>query len=862
MKKKFLFVLLIVFVVCLSLTLFSACDNGNKIDSSGAGGSISDASGNSSGTTAYSINFVADGSIYAKISTKGNEIVNLPANPEKVGYVFDGWYFDNEVWEKPFTANSLLDTSLSIDMYVYAKSMPITYNIKYELNGGENNSANPTTYTIESEKIVLQTPSKTGYDFVGWYADEELTEKVEKISTGSSGDRKFYAKWIPVYAIEYELNGGVNNSANPTTYTIESEDIVLQNPSKTDYDFVGWYSDEDLTEKVEKIASSSCGNKKFYAKWSSKYYLFDTYNKTIIGVTDYAKTCSSLVIPEQINGIDVSGIGNSAFSNCSKLNSVTIPDSVTSIGNSAFSGCAGLTSVYYAGDIASWCGISGLENIMSGSRTLYIGGKKVEGELVVPNSVKSISDSAFSYCEGLTSVIIADSVTSIGTWAFSYCTGLTSVTIGNSVMRIGDWAFSYCKGLVSVTFGNSVTRIGDLAFWKCTSLIRVIIPDSVTNIGNSAFSDCTGLTSATIGNSVTKIGNSAFLNCARLTSVTIPDSVTSIGKEAFYGCRGLASVTIGNGVTSIGDYAFYVCTKLTGVTIPDSVTSIGDYAFKSCSMLSSMIIGNSVASIGNNAFDGCKGLTSVIIPDSVTSIGNNAFDGCTKLASVIIPDSVTSIGKYVFNGCTGLTSVTIGNGVTSIGSSMFCDCSMLSSVTIGNSVKSIGDDAFRNCTRLTSVYYAGDIASWCGISGLHNIMSSSRTLYIGGNKVEGELIIPNSVTSISKYAFYGCVGLTSVIIADSVKSIGYWAFSYCKGLTSVTIGNSLTSISWGVFDGCSGLVSVTIGTGVTNIESYAFDDCSSLKTIYYKGTKEQWDAIIKDAYWDMRTGNYTIVYNA
>ena len=946
MRKKILFALLLVFVVCLSLTLFSACDNDNKINSSGAGGSISDASGNSGSVTVYSINFIADGAVYAKISTKGKEAIKLPDNPTKDGYVFDGWYFDNEVYEKPFTANSLLDTPLLIDMYVYAKfekdevaegtqaefvgfektgknkylkkvsndteifslgtlvkvdsksSWIASYDVSctkiilskiVELSVGDNlcyvnvtaENGDMTLYTLnirrreiyevsfadcDAKKQYVEedscatapaTANRNGYTFKSWDFD---------FSTPIVENTVISAKWnVVTYNIEYELNGGVNNSLNPTTYTIETEDIVLQTPSiqsEDYYGFVGWFSDKELRYEVQSIMQGSYGNKTFYAKWSSKYYFFDTYNKTIIGVTDYAKTCSSLVIPKQINGIDVSGIGNSAFSNCSKLNGLTIPDSVTSIENSAFSGCAGLTSIYYAGDIASWCGISGLRNIMSSSMTLYIGGKRVEGELVVPNSVKSISDSAFSYCEGLTSVTIPDSVTSIGEEAFNGCTGLTSVTIGNGVMRIGDWAFSYCKGLVSVTFGNSVTRIGDLAFWKCTSLIRVIIPDSVTNIGNSAFSDCTGLTSATIGNSVTKIGNSAFLNCARLTSVTIPDSVTSIGKEAFYGCGELASVTIGNGVTSIGDYAFYVCTKLTSVTIPDSVTSIGDYAFKSCSMLSSMIIGNSVASIGNNAFDGCKGLTSVIIPDSVTSIGNNAFDGCKGLTSVIIPDSVTSIGKYVFNGCTGLTSVTIGNGVTSIGSSMFCDCSMLSSVTIGNSVKSIGDDAFRNCTSLTSVYYAGDVASWCGISGLHNIMSSSRTLYIGGNKVEGELIIPNSVTSISKYAFYGCVGLTSVIIADSVKSIGYWAFSYCKGLTSVTIGNSLTSISWGVFDGCSGLVSVTIGTGVTNIESYAFDDCSSLKTIYYKGTKEQWNAIIKDSYWDMRTGNYTVVYNA
>ncbi len=140
----------------------------------------------------------------------------------------------------------------------------------------KNNSLNPTIYTIESEDIVLQIPSKTGYDFIGWYTDKALTEKVEDVATGSYGAKKFYAKWTPtVYAIEYELNGGENNSANLTSYTIEIEDVVLQSPSKTNYDFFGWYADETLTEKVEKISVGSYGNRKFYAKWTPIVYTIE-----------------------------------------------------------------------------------------------------------------------------------------------------------------------------------------------------------------------------------------------------------------------------------------------------------------------------------------------------------------------------------------------------------------------------------------------------------------------------------------------------------------------------------------------------------------------------------------------------------
>ena len=167
---------------------------------------------------------------------------------------------------------------------------------------------------------------------------------------------------------------------------------------------------------------------------------------------------------------------SSAFSGCSGLTSITIPNSVTSIGSSAFEGCSGLTSV------------------------------------TIPNSVTSIGSSAFSRLLWPTSITIPNSVTSIGSSAFSGCSGLTSVTIPNSVTSIGDYAFSGCSGLTSVT-----------------------IPNSVTSIGNYAFYNCSGLTSVTIGNSVTSIGDEAFWGCSGLTSVTIPNSVTSIGGNAFDG---------------------------------------------------------------------------------------------------------------------------------------------------------------------------------------------------------------------------------------------------------------------------------------------------------------------------------------
>ena len=514
-------------------------------------------------------------------------------------------------------------------------------------------------------------------------------------------------------------------------------------------------------------------------------------------------------------GNSVTSIGNNAFTYCTGLTSVTIGNSVTSIGSNAFYDCRGLTSVYYTGDIAGWCVIDGLGNIVGNGRALYIGGRTLEGELIIPDTVTEIKSYAFYNCAGLTSVTIPDSVTSIGSYAFAGCAGLTSVTIPDSVKSIGGNAFSGCAGLTSVT-----------------------IPDSVTGIGSYVFSGCAGLASVTIPDSVTSIGSYAFYGCTGLASVEIPNSVTSIREGAFWGCRGLTSVTIGNSVKSIGYAAFADCYKLVEVYNKSSLSiRAGDSSYGDVGYYAKNVYTKENGSWFTDTaegyrfiYDGTKGYligyygeaTDITLPDSFSAYdGTNvdiyeiiqcAFYGNNRIISVVIPDFVTSISDYTFYNCTGLTSVTIGNSVISIGYEAFRGCKGLNSVTIPDSVTSIGSYAFSGCTGLTSVYYTGDITGWCGISfgyWTSNPLCYAHNLYIDGQLVT-ELVIPDTVTEIKSYAFYNCTGLTSVTIPDSVTSIGDSAFYGCTGLTSVEIPNSVTSIGEGAFSGCSTLESITI----------------------------------------------------
>ena len=277
-------------------------------------------------------------------------------------------------------------------------------------------------------------------------------------------------------------------------------------------------------------------------------------------------------------------------------------------------------------------------------------------------------------------------------------------------------------------------------------------------------------------------------------------SVTSIGEYAFYGCTGLTSIAIPNSVTSIYKYAFDYCSGLTSVKISE-LAAWCNISFKYASSnplryahhlflngeeVKDLVIPNSVTSIGIDAFNGCTGLTSVTIPNSVTSIGYSAFEGCSGLTSVTIPNSVTSIGYYAFNGCTGLTSIIIPNSVTSI-----------------------GYYAFEGCSGLTKVCIT-DIGAWCSISfsgSYSNPLRYAKNLYLNDELVTS-LSIPDSMTIIGNYTFYGCSGLTSVTIPNSVTRIGDLAFYGCNGLTSIEIPANVTRIGNRAFYGCNGLTSV------------------------------------------------------
>ncbi len=414
-------------------------------------------------------------------------------------------------------------------------------------------------------------------------------------------------------------------------------------------------------------------------------------------------------------------------------------------------------------------------------------------DVTVPNSVGTIGEFAFSYCYKLSTITLGNSVTTIGNNAFFNCFRLTSIDLPNTVTAIGDGAFCDCNGLTSVNIPDNVTVIGDATFRSCSSLRSISIPESVTSIGNEAFSRCINLKSFIIGNAVTTIGDYAFSWCYSLASLTIGSSVTTIGSHAFHDC-GLVSVDIPVSVTTIGDYTFYNCGKLTSINIPNSVTTIGSQAFSRCQGLTSISIPNSVTTIGDKVFFLCVSLLEIIVDESnpnYSSIDGVLYDKnvstliCCPSAkeTVTIPDKVSTIKENAFTECTKLNTVIIPSSVTSIGDEAFYGCIGLTSINIPNSVISIGDDVFYGCESMLDVNIDEANPVYSSIDGV--VYDKNVTFLIFCPAAKESLIIPDTVTTIDNSAFSNCFYLTTLTIGKSVSDFGHFGFCNCFSLTTI-----------------------------------------------------------------------------
>ena len=794
-----------------------------------------------------------------------------------------------EAWEAD--GNASLCT-YSDNYCLIAKYTPIDYSITFNLGGGKFAETPVSKYNIETADITLPIPSRTGYTFVGWFDNDQLSgEAIDCIPLGSHDDKVFYAKWQTIdYAITYDLNDAnsvspaTNSTSNPATYTIEDA-VVFEDPTRVGYKFTGW--------SISNINVGTYGEKTITANWQIIDYdiTYDLNDSNSVSFATNNGTNPSTYTIEEIvtfaaptrTGYEFSGwtlpsiaqgstgaVSTTAtwevinysitydFAIAESSNSQVVDNSANTVFSYTIEDEVSFNVPTRAGyAFASW-DVSTIEKGTYGNKTIVASWNIIDYSITYNlNGGTNHSDNPGSFTVEELPVTLKDADSEDD--VFNSWRSINSID-GDKITQITTIGDKTVYALFGGTEGLQYSLSSDGTYYSVSgytgTLTDVVIGKRYNN------------------KPVTKISSFAFKNNTNIVSIKLPNTITSIDSYAFEDCYKLVEVynkstlSITAGSSSYGYVAYYaknVYTEDGGSKLLTNENGYVIYTDGTENILIAytgtereLILPSYITKINQYAFYNCRGLTSVTIPDSVTSIGDKAFCGCTGLTSVTIGNSVTSIRGNAFYGCTGLTTVNWNaTACKSVGYSIFDGCSKLATVNIGDNVKIIPSDAFSHCTGLTSV------------------------------------TIPDSVTSIGEFAFFGCTELTSITIPNSVKSIGESAFRNCyrlvevynKSALSITAGSSsngyvayyaknvytneggsklttdengyviytdgdekilvayhgtntelvlpsyITKINQYAFYGCTGLTSVTIPNSVTSIGSYAFSGCSGLTSI-------------------------------
>ena len=305
-----------------------------------------------------------------------------------------------------------------------------------------------------------------------------------------------------------------------------------------------------------------------------------------------------------------------------------------------------------------------------------------------------------------------------------------------------------------------------------------------------------------------------FTGLTTLTTLKLPTNITKIEKFAFAGCSNLTECTIPESVTTIGDNAFAQCSKLKTIAIPSAVTSLGVAAFKGCEAVTNVTFakGIQLEKIGKEVFSNNSSLTAITLPKSVTEIEERAFYENYSLASITFPSGLTSIGVSAFENCLALTTLS----------------------KFPSSLENIEDKAFLNTsvTAFTVSSASDNYTSEDGI--LYDVDKVSLVLYPAG-RVSETLNIPETVSSIAKYAFAYAKNLKSIELPSGLTNINDSAFVFSK-LTSVTTLASNLAIAKHAFSNCLSLTTVDFKGAIASIGDGAFQNDKKLSTVKFVGT--------------------------
>ena len=622
----------------------------------------------------------------------------------------------------------------------------------------------------------------------------------------------------------------------------------------------------------------------------------DSKTYTVSGIGEC--TDIDVIIPSEYEGKPVVAIGASAFKSCSRLKSITIPDSINTIGSYPFENCNKIslyceaksapsgwspTYILYVGDIIwNYSGFRGITDdgivwLQTNAEEIlildYIGEAQ---DLIIPKTINnspviSIEKKAFYGSDNLVSVIVPNTVTTIEESAFGSCYSLEYIAlpfVGRSKNATSyDSVFGYIFGY-STTYENKGEKYGSGVYqWY------EIFSSMGTTMENFYYYYIPySLTSVAIEGG--KIEGNAFRNCSYLTNITIGDSVTIIEGLSFFNCDKLQNIVIdsANNNYQIIDEAIYSKDGKSLVRLAPGSTKL------------SYEIPNSVQIIESNAFSSCKNLTHVVIPDSVTTISGSAFHSCDNLLEINFPKSLTYIGAAAFANCSKLTSITIPENVGFIDWSAFSNCYNLTEINYNASLCVLGQADAVYLPGSTNIFAnAGKDGTGIILTIGANVKSIPAYLFypFAENPLKNTANVRSIIfedesvcESIGKYAFYGFTNLSTIVYtAKKCASLGVdnYTFAYAgKNSSGITVtigtdvqqipsylfkpssytseaaniisvvfekGSNCETIGTQAFYGCSGLGSIEIPEKVSSIGTKAFYDCVGLTEIVYNATE-------------------------
>lgn len=615
-------------------------------------------------------------------------------------------------------------------------------------------------------------------------------------------------------------------------------DALSRTPVKTIY----------IPRSIEKIS-----NRAFFSlehletiivEEGNQYYhsagncLIETATKTLMRGTNRS------VIP---NDGSVTAIGEGAFST-SQITHLDIPEGVTILGASAF-----------------WC--CGIQSISLPSTLKTIGYGCFNAtrltEVIIPEGVETIASDAFTWCSELKSIKIPSTVKEIYYNSINNCPIEYLEYNGCYYLGTEENPYLYLikasDNIQTLDIHPDTKIIAGYAFQSLTYLVSATVPSTIESLGSSSFYGCSSLCEVYID--ATYVGSYSFMNCTSLVNVVIGDNTLDLGELTFSGCTSLVNLTLGQSLERIGSVMFSFCDSLTYVVIPDSVVEILDSAF-SCANLETIVIGSGVRYIDNSAIPYSVPLKTVyykgtleewrnLVPDyaypyseadiyfysDIQPTDEGKFwhyvDGViTPWPEVILPSL-----EFRDNGdgtCTvvGLGTITdtdiviperdkTGKIVVSISKRAFQNNTSITSVTLPSTLRYM-DEEFYGCTSISRVYIS-DLEAWCRISFAcsANPMAYGADLYLNGELVT-ELVIPDSISMISKYSFLGCTSIEKLVIGSNCILVDCEAFAYCTSLKEIVIEGFSIALS-----------------------DYAFLGCDNIERVYFNGTKLNWEYLPK-----------------